>query len=283
MVDDEYHGQEGQCVSCGQPIVMPPASDQPSVAQSRWKPSKVTRWAVAGGIGIVLLCIGIVAGLRYGSQGMQTLIENRNRGQCIANLERIANALNQYAEVYGSYPPPTTFAADGTTPKHSWRVLILPYLGYQNLYDEYNLDEPWDSGSNQQLTYRMPDVYRTPGAMLSGEASYYLVTGQGPLFPPSGPLGPDDLADDPAKTILLVESASPPVTSLQWTEPGDLSANQANFSASLVSLGGNHNGGATVCTVDGKGHFLPDTTSTNVIKALLSPRGGEGINDDVMD
>ena len=45
---------------------------------------------------------------------------------------------------------------------HSWRVLILPYIGHQKLFDEYRLDEAWDSKHNQKVTSNMPDVFRHP-------------------------------------------------------------------------------------------------------------------------
>jgi hypothetical protein len=46
-----------------------------------------------------------------------------------------------------------------TLPFLSWRVAILPYLGQKKLYDEFKLDEPWDSEHNKKLIPKMPKVY----------------------------------------------------------------------------------------------------------------------------
>ena len=38
----------------------------------------------------------------------------------------------------------------------SWRVLLLPYLEEKTLYEQFHLDEPWDSPNNKKLIERMP-------------------------------------------------------------------------------------------------------------------------------
>ena len=44
-------------------------------------------------------------------------------------------------------------------PQLSWRVHILPHLGYEQLYDRFALDEPWDSPTNRKLLSEMPPEY----------------------------------------------------------------------------------------------------------------------------
>ena len=41
----------------------------------------------------------------------------------------------------------------------SWRVHLLPLIGYQSLYREFKLDEPWDSTHNYALIRKIPEVY----------------------------------------------------------------------------------------------------------------------------
>jgi hypothetical protein len=237
---------------------------------------------VAGGLILVLFATVAFIGIRYGNRSIQRLQSNRQRGLCIQNLEKIAAALNNYALDYGSYPPPTTFAADGQ-PLHSWRVLILPYLGYQERYDQYRLDEPWSSTHNQKLAFQPPTEYLSPGTTpgFASSCSYFLITGPGTLFPQSGPLGPSAVVDNPRKTLLLVESATPPLSTLQWTEPGDFKIGALAFRIGS-DVGGNHAEGVTIATVDGTGHWLAGSTSAAMFRALISPRGGEAIRDDVL-
>ena len=74
---------------------------------------------------------------------------------CKNNIKQIALALLMYEQAHGSFPPAYTADADGT-PLHSWRVLILPYIEQQRLYDQYDFDEPWDGPNNSQLHGMMP-------------------------------------------------------------------------------------------------------------------------------
>ncbi len=94
-------------------------------------------------------------------------------GQTQLNVYRIVTAFHRYHQKYKVLPPSVLNGPDGK-PWHSWRVLLLPYLGEQKLYDEYKLTEPWDSPHNQKLLAKMPDVYRDPafGEPSEEERSY---------------------------------------------------------------------------------------------------------------
>ena len=282
MVEDRYSGQAGECVTCGRPVQIP-------VFSAGGKPvrngaSGIIRLVAGVGVAVLIVLAIAFVGMRYGGQGIQTLRMNRVRGQCIQNVEKIAKAMNAYAQDYGSYPPPTTFAADGKTPMHSWRVLILPYLGYQNLYNQFDLDTAWDSNVNQLAALEIPKEYQSPASIqVSGlEPNYFLVTGPGTLFPSSGPMGPTGLIDSAAKTLLLVQAENGTLQSGKWTEPGDFDIGSTSLSIG-VDIGGSHEGGAVAATVDGRGHFLREDIDPSVVKALLTPAGGEGLADDVLD
>ncbi|MDO5309849.1 MAG: DUF1559 domain-containing protein [Planctomycetia bacterium] len=106
-------------------------------------------------------------------------------------LAIITEALLAYQGEHGTLPPAFSVDADGK-PLHSWRVLILPYLGEQEraLYDQIHLDEPWDSEYNREFFARMPSVYRgstspdmppdvTPFTVLLGEDQFFDASGVG--------------------------------------------------------------------------------------------------------
>jgi len=40
--------------------------------------------------------------------------------------------------------------------------MILPYIEQNNLYQQFHLDEPWDSEHNQKLMQQMPKTYASP-------------------------------------------------------------------------------------------------------------------------
>jgi hypothetical protein len=80
---------------------------------------------------------------------------NRNR------VKDIVLAMHNYLGANGSFPPAFVAGPDGK-PWHSWRVLLLPFLNQQELYDKYSFDEPWNGPHNIKLLARMPEVYSDP-------------------------------------------------------------------------------------------------------------------------
>ena len=67
----------------------------------------------------------------------------------------------------GAGRPPAVKYSPAGQPLYSWRVLILPELGAKWLYDQYKLDEPWDSPHNTKLIAQMPKLYE-PTVNLKG-------------------------------------------------------------------------------------------------------------------
>lgn len=285
-VEDEYSGQAGECVVCGREIKLPDFAPKASArnASGSVKPKRKrsVAWIAAAVMLLLIVGAGVIAIARVGGSAAAKVRQGRERLASIRNLEKIAAALNAYAADHGAYPAP---AIDGRLgkPLLSWRVLILPYLGEQDLYDQFNVNKSWDEQQNQMLSYQMPVVFRHPNSQgWSFDTVYHLVIGAGTLFPPSGPLGPKQVADGATKTLLLVEGRS----SSTWTEPIDMDAIATGGvinAASGTGLGGITEGGVCVATVDGRGHFLSETTPTMTVNALVTPRGGEPLPDDVLD
>jgi hypothetical protein len=304
LVDDRFSGQTGRCVTCGADIRLPDFAPQssPTTKASRTgsgllvgQARPLVRRLAAATVCMVLVVCGVVAFMRYGAPAISNLQAKRERADAIRNIQRIAAALNAYAADHGIYPPPQIQAADGK-PMHSWRVLILPYLGQQSLFNEYDLDQPWDSPKNYSIVDRMPAVYRgTRGSFFGTDTAYYLITGPGTLFPPAPPgnpelafrsLGPKDVIDNPGQTLLVVEAAPPTNAMLVWTQPIDLDIGQMRGmigGSPGLEIGGVTNGGATVATVDGRGHFVDEATSPQTVMALVTIAGGEPLADDVLD
>jgi hypothetical protein len=54
--------------------------------------------------------------------------EANRRVQCHNNLRHIGMAMLNYQQQYGCFPPAFIPNENGK-PKHSWRLLILPFLG----------------------------------------------------------------------------------------------------------------------------------------------------------
>ncbi len=118
------------------------------------------------------------------------------RKEMTESLTRIGCALQLYRlEHDGQFPSAFTRNEEGTA-LHSWRVLILPYLGEAEkaLYEKIRLDEPWDSQWNRQFHAQMPEVYRTPNPKTSlspefpeeAQTRFSVILGENGLFNDSG-------------------------------------------------------------------------------------------------
>ena len=287
QVEDRYSGQSGQCVTCGVAIQLPQfATGSTQLPESKKNPTAVG-WTIAAVVSVILLGCLLLAIVRVGGQTMNRLATNRERTLSIRNLERIADALNAYAADHQMYPPSATRDANNGK-LHSWRVVILPYLGEQELYNNFDLDLAWDHPENMTAASQIPSVYQHPnrgGTSAYYESGYYLITGGGTLFPNSGPLGPDQIVDDPSQTILVTEG-SPLIPSGYWTEPIDLDF--ASFQGKLgtnpgIEPGGLLEDGVAFATADGRGHFVPNSIEPLIFRSLVTPGGGERLADDTLD
>jgi hypothetical protein len=284
QVEDRYSGQSGQCVTCGGEIQIPPFGAGTPASEVK---TKSGGWIVAAAVCVILLGCLLFAMVRIGGQTMNQISTNRERSASMKNLERIAMALNNYAADNGTYPPPATTDRKGAL-LHSWRVLILPYLDQDDLFNRFDLDLAWHHPTNMEAARDMPQVFRHPNGGVNSsynESGYYLIKGMGTLFPKAGPLGPDQITDDPSQTILVIEG-SPLVPSGMWTEPLDLDF--ANMQGMLgtkpgIEPGGLLDDGVAFSTADGRGHFVPNTMEPIKFRSLVTSRGGERLPDDTLD
>lgn len=279
-VEDKYAGQSGPCANCGRNVTLPvfdknglltkaSASEQvkaPKPKGPTWKIVTVLSLALAtvlfaGGLGIYFAIPFIKQKASLAAQRSDS-----------SNMITIAQALNAYALRHGTYPTPIVKDKSGT-PLYSWRVLILPFLGYEDLYNRFQLDQPFDSPANLSLMTQMPTVFASSfaGAGNYQQTNYALLVGPGTLFPPSGPMSPSD-AEDP--TILVVETTD---GMCSWTEPGDIQIVKglAIGSKPMKDIGGIHKGAAIVVTVKEEAYAIPATNSQTLIDALVTPKGGE--------
>lgn len=204
---------------------------------------------------------------------------------CRNNLRQISLALFNYHDREGCFPP--AYVADELgRPMHSWRVLILPWLDQQPLYNEYRIDEPWDGPNNRKLADRIVSVYSCPksgvskGSPDASDASYVAVVGPGTAWPGTSSTRLSDFKDGAVYTVLLVEVAN---SGIHWMEPRDLHVSQMSPTVNGKTgqgISGPHNGGAYVQIADGSIRWLPDSLPPDVIRALLSIDGGDQVPDE---
>lgn len=156
----------------------------------------------------------------------------------------------------------------------SWRVHLLPYLGHENLYKQFHLDEPWDSPHNLSLMNLMPDVYRL-GSSVS-KTRFRVLTGPGMLFGQTTPQRSRELKDGLRSTLLAVFVGRDQET--PWTRPDDVMLNPQSPLSCLGSVSGTH---IAAVTANGKPVLLPIDIDPADFLALATPNGGEIIDADM--
>ena len=72
---------------------------------------------------------------------VRTAREAARESACQGTMSQLQGALINYEWTHGHFPPAFISGPDGT-PWHSWRVLLLPFLGEEVVYVQYRFDEP---------------------------------------------------------------------------------------------------------------------------------------------
>ncbi|NUQ63252.1 MAG: DUF1559 domain-containing protein [Pirellulales bacterium] len=277
-VADEYAGQSGPCARCGKTITVPPVGGGPVYAPppKRTSGPAVLVIVLVAALGIVVVCGGIMAALLL--PAVQAAREAARRSQCTNNLKQIALAMHNYHDTYGSFPPAYLADKNGK-PMHSWRVLLLPFLEQQALYEQYNFDEPWDSPANQRIASTVVPVYNCPSNpnTSSPQTSYVMLVGPGTISDGASATKIQDIADGSSNTILVIEATG---TSIGWTEPRDLDATKITFEVN-EPMGGEieslHPGGVNCAMCDGAVRFLSDTIDPKTVRGMSTISGGEAV------
>jgi hypothetical protein len=291
LVAEEFVGQSGACAACGKRITVPFLADQQSLDPNevvvgipyRGKSVWTILMVVAVSIVAVVAAMSIFGALVFPAVTVVRTAAHKHR--CTNNLEKIAQALQLYEADHGSLPP--AFVADEKgRPIHSWRVLILPYLGESGLSLRYDFNEPWDSAKNIQLTKLMPSVYACPAdpdSRTLGESNYLVVVGSRTLFPGRDACSTSDITDELRTTLAVVES---PARGTAWTQPADLPVENMQFMINGEfgkEIGSQHDAGAYVLMADGRVRFLSELLPADYAAGMATIAGGEPIPAELLD
>jgi hypothetical protein len=202
---------------------------------------------------------------------VQAAREAARRTQGMSNLKQIGIAVHNYQDTFKRMPDPAIRSKDGK-PLLSWRVAMLPYIEGQELYQQFKLDEPWDSEHNSKLIAKMPKVYDNPSSTVGheGKTVYLLPVGKGTMFEGDKALKFEEITDGMSNTIMVVEASDD--AAVIWTKPGDLPYHPDK---PLAGLEGARPGGFQAAFADASVKFIAGTIDASTLKALFTARGGE--------
>jgi hypothetical protein len=211
-------------------------------------------------------------------------VRNGAGQQLRVNVKSIALAMYSYAMEHGDRLPPAVLRSKDGKPLLSWRVLLLPYLEQKPLFQQFKLDEAWDSPHNQALVDKMPRTYWAEDEVPLGLTRFQVFVGPGTAFESKDGISLDDFPDGTWRTISVVEAAKP----VPWSKPEDLVYDP---DGPLPALGGVHTIPAYhvlewtfgkkpvfyVGFVNGSVLRLPTTLDEKRLRALITRNGGEAV------
>ena len=202
--------------------------------------------------------------------------ESADRAMSQNNLKQIVLAIHNFHEANNRLPA-DILDKDGK-PLLSWRVEILPYLEQQALYDQFKLDERWDSPANGKASKALIKVFaspfdRTPKVVGGyGTTNYLGVAGKGTMFERGKKLKLSDILDGTSNTILLIES----VQAVPWAKPADFEFDPEKPLPNFLFPGRSVYG---VALCDGSVHGInPRLADEKDIKAMMTRGEGEVVD-----
>lgn len=191
----------------------------------------------------------------------------------------MALAVLNYNDTHGQMPSAVVYGPDGT-PLYSWRVLILPYIGQEEIYNQFHLDEPWDSPHNKTLLSKMPLTYALPPrkmakmSMPPDHTICHVFVGPKAAFEEKRELRiPRDFPDGSSNTILLIEAGKP----VPWTKSEDLPFDP---DGPLPDLSGPFRDIIRICLADCSRRHISRSLSEATLRAAITRNGHDKLGND---
>jgi len=232
-------------------------------------------------VGANVAVIGILVALLL--PAVQAARGAAQRMQSSNNLKQIALAMHNFHDTFGGLPAQAKTDSEGK-PLLSWRVMILPFLEQNAMFEQFRLDEPWDSEHNKQFIQQMPEIYRRPNSTApQGYTTYLVPVGKNMAFEPKSQPTPEDqmfttgtrfrdFTDGTSNTALCVEVNDD--AAVIWTKPSDLEVDLMNV---LKGLGNAQPNGFNCLFTDGSVRFISKNVDANTLGNIFQRNDGKVI------
>jgi hypothetical protein len=133
------------------------------------------------------------------------------------------------------YFPTRAIFRDGRDGLLSWRVALLPYLGYDELYAQFRLNEPWNSRHNYELLAHIPSVYQSP-ERCDDHTNYLVPVDTNTAFGENRVVLLSSFEDGLENTAVVVEADD--LAAVPWTAPREYKIDGHTPGKTLGSLRG---------------------------------------------
>ncbi|MBL9165051.1 MAG: DUF1559 domain-containing protein [Planctomycetaceae bacterium] len=191
------------------------------------------------------------------------------------NFKQIALGLHNHESARSMFPAGASYDNSGK-PLLSWRVQILPYIEQMELYNQFHLDEPWDSEHNRKLIDQMPEFYADPDSAVRaaigdrGRTTFLAPRAEGTVLGGREGIKFGDLKDGSSQTIMVVEVV--PQRAVVWTKPDDWEVDLAN---PLDGVKRSDRDGFVAAWCDGHSSVISNDTDAEEFRGNLTYDGGE--------
>ncbi len=203
------------------------------------------------------------------------------RMQSANNLKQIMLAMHNHHDTFLNFPAAYSMHKE-KKPLLSWRVHILPFLEQRALYDQFKLNEPWDSEHNLKLVAKMPPVYRSPTSSAGEGLTTYLGVGgaRGVLSKPAAASeGPgigvrmSSITDGTSNTLAIVEASD--ARAVIWTKPEEFVPDAKDPFKGLLGM---YPGGFNAGFCDGSVRFISQSIDLKMLNYLFERDDGNIVN-----
>lgn len=259
---------------------------------------------------VVLAIVAILIGLMLPAK--RRVREAATRTHCANNLKQLMLAFHNFQSTHGWSVSPSSGNADeptdrmlppgcfgpGTNPeeRHSWMVLLLPYLEQGPLYRQFDLEKGFEGNlPAAQSKIRIFQCAESIEVSTKSSVTHYVaMAGIGPdaAKQAAGAGGNGFMGFDRQTTFAMIKDGTSNTIALMETRSGlgpwarGGSSTLRGFEpADTPSIGeqrpfGGHPGGINVGMADGSVRFIRDSIDPKVLVAAITIAGGEPVNLD---
>jgi hypothetical protein len=250
---------------------------QGEIRRSRGRMSGRGLAAVGAALGIAGALLGPMVLSRLG------IWESIARRETQSHLESIGRGLAGYERINSMYPSGGTFVqnSDGKTEaRHSWMTALLPFMGYQSVYEKIDLQKPWDSPDNLlPLHNTIPEFLAAggnPTPINNLGVSHFAGLG-GEIALPDGSFGHvgifgensevmrEDITGGLSQTLIVGEVASDYPA---WGSPRNWRQIGQGLNRSQGGFGNAAGSGAMFLAADGSVRFFSNRTDPEILRQM---------------
>lgn len=199
-------------------------------------------------------------------------------------MKRIGLAVHNHHSAFRFLPPwqsglqkPNRKAVkEKTNTQLSWRVYLLPFVGHSDLFQQFHLNEPWDSPHNKTLLGKMPEIYAGGSRDIpDGHTTIVAPLSDQAMLNAREPTSFLNVVDGLSNTVMVVEVTAD--SAVPWTAPQDYEFDPANPFAKMAV---DNSGHCNVLFGDGSVKKLRKDLQVQQAKALFGRDDGISIKLD---